>query len=113
MAVDPERVRSAGDTHRQGLIALHKAGIHPLRFADHLNIVEPLEDFFPDDLELQLCQPDADTAMDTEAEGEMGARPGAIDDEVVGTLDSLLVAVAGDVPHHHLVTLLDLLAAEF
>ena len=42
----------------------------------------------------------------------MGARPGAVDDEFVGTLDHLFVAVARDVPHHHLVALFDLLAAE-
>ena len=62
--------------HRQGLVALDEAGIHPLRLADHLNVVEALEDFFPDDLQLQLGQPDADAAMDAEAERQMRCAAG-------------------------------------
>src|ERR1700682_3932026 len=50
--------------------------------------------------------------MNAEAEGEVGARPGAVNDELVRTIDYLFVAVARDVPHHDLVTLLELLAAE-
>src|SRR6185312_8197447 len=104
--------RLGGDADRQGLVTLHEAGIHPLRLADHLNIVVPLEDFFPDDLELKLCKPDSDAAMDAETEGDVGARPRAINDEFVGAIDHVFVAVARDVPHHDLVTLLDLPAAE-
>src|ERR1700733_3013822 len=104
---------SAADAHRQGLVTLHKARIHPPGLSDHLNMVEALEYLFPDNLQLKLRQPDPDAAVDAEAERDMGARPRPIDDELVGTIDRLLVAVAGDVPHHHLVALLDLLAAEF
>jgi hypothetical protein len=43
--------------------------------------------------------------MNTEAEGKMGARPGPVNDELVGTIDDLFVAVAGDVPHHDFATL--------
>ena len=89
-------------------IALDEARIHPLGLADHLDLVEALEDLFPDDLQLQLGEPHADAAVDAEAERQMRARPRAVDDEVVGTLDRLLVAVARDVPHHDLVALLDL-----
>src|ERR1700694_1103296 len=99
---------SAGDADRQGLIALHKTRIHPLGLGDHLNIVEALEDFFPDDLQLQLGQPQADAAVNTEAERDMGARPRPVDDELIGTIDYLFVAVARDIPHHDLVALLDL-----
>src|ERR1700761_4692799 len=95
------------------LDSLHETRIHPLGRPDHLNMIEPLEDFFPDDLELQLGKADSDAAMDAEAERQMRARPGAIDQEFVGTLDRLLVAVARDVPHDDLVALPDLLAAEF
>src|SRR6266487_2862794 len=102
----------AGDPDRQGLVAFDKTRIHPLGFADHFNILETLENFFPDDLELQLGQPDSNAAMDAEAEGNVGTRPGAVDDEVVGAVDRLLVAVARNVPHHDLVALLDLSAAE-
>src|SRR5215467_1720716 len=50
--------------------------------------------------------------MNTEAEGKMGARPGPVNDELVGTIDDLFVAVARDVPHHDLVTLLERPAAK-
>src|SRR5258705_5067037 len=103
---------SAGNADRQGLIAFHKARIHPLGLADHLNIGEPLHDFLPDDLQLQLGQSDSHATVNAEAEGEVGARPGAVDDELVGTIDHLVVAVARDVPHHDLVTFFEPLAAE-
>src|SRR4051794_38985721 len=75
-------------------------------------MIESLQDLLPDDLELQLGQTQADAAMDAEAERQMLARAGAVDDEVIWTLDSGLVAVARDIPHHDLVALPDLLAAE-
>src|ERR1700688_662 len=103
---------SAGDTHRQGLIAFDKTRIHPLGLAHHLNILEALEDFFPNDLQLQFGQSQSDAAVNAEAEGDVGARPGAVNNELVGTIDHLFVTVARDVPHHDLVVLFDLLAAE-
>src|SRR6186997_898676 len=99
---------SAGDAYRQGLVALDETGIHPLGLADHLNIVEAFEDFLPDDFQLQLGQPDPDAAVNPEAEGDVGARPRPVDDEFVRAVDDLVVTVARDVPHHDLVTLLDL-----
>jgi hypothetical protein len=45
---------SADDARRQGLVTFDEAGIHPLGFADHLNVIEALQDFFPDYLQLQL-----------------------------------------------------------
>src|SRR5450631_4368987 len=103
---------SAGDANRQGLVALDEARIYPLGLGDHLNFVEPLQDLFPDYLQLKLGQSEPNAAMNTEAKGDVGTRPGAVNDEVVGTLDDLLVAVARDVPHHHLVAFLDLPAAK-
>src|SRR3981189_616938 len=50
--------------------------------------------------------------MNAEAEGDVGARAGPVDDELVGPVDYLIVAVTRDVPHHDLVTLLEPLAAE-
>src|SRR5690349_810894 len=101
-----------GNAYGQGLVALDKAGINPRRLLDHVDPVEPLEDLFPDDLQLQLGKPHADAAVDAEAERDMGARPRAVDDEVVRLLDHFLVTVARDVPHHDLVALPDLFAAE-
>src|SRR6202011_694509 len=94
------------------LIALDEARIHPLGPAYHLNFVEPLQDLLPNDLELQLGEPDPDAAVDAEAERQMLARPRPVDQELVRTLDRLFVAVARDVPHHDLVAFLELFAAE-
>src|SRR5262245_6957644 len=83
-------VRSATlgvDADRQGLVALHEAGIDPPGLANHLDIVEALEDLLPDDLELQLGEPHADAAVDSKAERQMRARPGPVDDEVIGMID--------------------------
>src|SRR5579871_2560526 len=100
------------DPHRQMIVALDEARIRPHRLTDHLDLVEALENLFPDDLELQLGKPHADAAMDTEAERQMVARPLAVDDELERLLDRLVVVVARDVPHHDLVAFLDLLAAD-
>src|SRR5437764_1442214 len=75
-------------------------------------MVESLEDLFPDNLELEFGKPQADAAVNAEAEGEMRARTRAVDDEIVGLFDRVLVTVARDVPHHDLVTFLDPLAPE-
>src|SRR3982074_1961715 len=104
--------QSAGDANGQGLVALDEARIYPLGLADHLNIVEPLQDLFPDYLQLQLGQSEPNAPVHTEAEGDVGTRPGPVNYEVVRTLDDLVVAVARDVPHHDLVTFLDPPAAE-
>src|SRR5436305_3145334 len=101
---------SDGDARRQGLVAFDKARIDPLRLADHLDIVEAFQDFLPDDLQLQFGEPQAHATVDAEAEGDVGARPRAVNDKLVGTLDRFFVAVARDVPHHDLVALFDLLA---
>src|SRR3954462_7712942 len=100
---------SAGDADRQRFITFDEAGIHPLRLPDHLNMVEALHDFFPDDLQLQFGKPDSGAAVNTESERDVSARPRSVDDELVGTLDHIFVAVARDVPHHDLVALLELL----
>src|SRR6516165_3058056 len=100
-------MRSGGDANRQGLVALDEARIHPLRLADHLNSAEALEDFLPDNFQLQLGEPHTDAAVDAESERQVGARPRAIDDEVVGPLDRLLVAISGNIPHHDLVAFPD------
>ena len=59
------------------------------------------------------AEPHADAAVDTEAERHMRARTGAVDDEAVGVLDDLAVAIARDVPHHDPVAFPDQLAAQF
>src|ERR1700694_4481136 len=102
---------SRWNAYRQGLDAAHKAGIHPLRLADHLDAVEPLQYLLPYALQLQSGEPHAEAAVDAESKRQMGAGPGAVDDEVVGVLDDLFVAIAGDEPHHHAIALANGLAA--
>src|ERR1700753_2644341 len=96
-----------------GLVNPDKTGIYPPWVPPHPEIVTHAQHSLPDDLQLQFGQPHADAAMDAETERQMGARPGAVDDELVRVLDRLFVAVARDVPHHHAVALADGLAAEF
>ena len=76
---------------------MHEGREDALRLADHLDPLEAPQDLLPQDLQLQLRQAVADAAMDAEAEGEMLARPLAVDDEALRLLDRLRVAVAGDV----------------
>src|SRR5205085_5882576 len=106
------RFSLAGNTNRQRLDAPHEAGIDPFRRAYHLDPVEALEHLLPDDLQLQFGQPHADAAMDAEAERQVRPRPGTIDDELVGLLDRLFIAIARDVPHHDALALLDLLVPD-
>src|SRR5262249_8225867 len=89
------------DTDGQVLVALDEAGIAPLWLVHQLDIVEPLQDLLPDDLQLQFREPQAHAAVNAEAERQVRARPLAVDDEVVRLIDHLVVAVARDVPHHH------------
>src|SRR5205814_10124211 len=84
---------SRWNTYRQGFDAAHEAGIHPLRFANHLDPIETFQHFLPHDLQLQFGEPHADTAMDAEAERQMGAGPGAVADELVGVRDAVLLGV--------------------
>src|SRR3954452_17765918 len=93
------RERLPGNAHRQGLVTFHKARVYSLWLANNFNGVEPLQHLLPDDLQLQLGKPHAHATVDAEAERQMGSRAGAVDDEVIGVLDYLFVAVAGDVPH--------------
>jgi len=59
---------------------LTKLEYTPLRLSDHLNVVETLQDFFPDNLQLQFGKPDSDAAVNAEAEREVlaGPRPSMI-----------------------------------
>src|SRR5471032_1547084 len=75
---------SRWNAHRQGFVALHEARIDSPGLADHLDIVEPFQHLLPHDLQLQLGEPHADAAVNAEAERQMGARAGAVDDEFVG-----------------------------
>ena len=51
--------------------------------------------------------------MNAKTEREMLAWALTVDDQLFGTINDAIVAVARDVPHHHLVALADGLAADF
>src|SRR5947209_13741547 len=107
-----ERERLGRDAHRQFFVAPDEARINALRLADHLDAIEALQNLFPDDFQLQIGEPHAETAVDTEAERHMDARLRAIDNEIVRAFDHILVAIAGDVPHNDAVALPDALAVK-
>src|SRR5471030_3208957 len=111
-ASPPERSGPRRDDHLHALEAVHERRVAAHRLADHLDHREALEDLLPDDGQLHLGHAVADTAVDAEAERHVLARPIAVDDVGVGVLDLALVAVAGDVPHHHPLAGLDGLAAQ-
>src|SRR5882757_11396740 len=69
-------VCSRWNAHRQGFDASHEAGIHPLRLANHLDLVESLQHLLPYNLQLQFGEPHANAAMDAEAERQMRAGTG-------------------------------------
>ncbi len=78
----------------------------------HLDVLEALVHLFPDHAQLHLPQTVAEAAVNAEAERQMMPRVRAIDQELVRVLDRVRIAVTRDVPHHHFLALLDLLAAD-
>src|SRR6185437_14185962 len=100
-------------SYRHAVVALHEARRDAAGFAGEFDVREAFHDLFPDDLELQFRQAIADAAVNAEAERQVLAGARAIYQIGVGVFDHFVVAVARDVPHHDLLALPDLLAAEF
>src|SRR5690606_9158923 len=90
---------AGGDEHLHLLVAFHEERVGALGLLEQPNLREALENLFPDDRQLQLRQAIAHAAVDAEAERQVLARAGPVDDVGVGVLDDLLVTVARDVPH--------------
>src|SRR6202044_289337 len=90
-----------------------KIRIKPLRGTNYLETKIPLQNLFPENPQLLLGQPVADTAVDAGTERQMLPRLGPIDDKFIGTVDLFLVAISGDIPHHHLVAPGDPAAGKF
>src|SRR5215831_2028221 len=93
---EPEALVPRRDVDEHALVALHEARVGAFRLLQQLDVGEPLQDFFPDHPELQLGQPIADAAVDAEPERQVLTGPRPVDHIVVGPIDDLLVAVAGD-----------------
>src|SRR6266702_1693636 len=98
--------------HRKRADAANEIRIEPFRRTRDLEAKIALQDFLPEDPDLLFGEAVADATMDAGPERQMLPRLGAIDDEFVGALDLVLVAIARDVPHHHLVTPGDLAAGK-
>src|SRR4051794_14598019 len=77
----------AWDAHHHRRYAMHEARVYPFRLLHQLDERETLHDLLPENRQLQLGQPVADTAMDAETKRQMLAWTGTIDDEAVGIFD--------------------------
>ena len=73
-------MRVQSDGHR--CEAVDEVRESPFRLTRYFDLFKAFDDFFPDDLQLQLGQPVADAAMNAEAEGQMLARILAVDQEL-------------------------------
>jgi hypothetical protein len=73
---------------------MHEVRLGARRLAHELDAREAFQDLLPQHLQLPLGQAVADAAVDAEAEAHVLARPRTVDDECVGPLDDLGVAVA-------------------
>src|SRR6185437_735263 len=99
-------------SYRHAVVAFHEARRDAAGFAGEFDVREAFHDLFPDDLELQFGQTVSHAAVDAEAERQVLAGARTIYQIGVGVFDHFVVTVARDVPHHHLLALPDLLAAE-
>src|SRR5262249_14880788 len=101
-------VRSGGDAYRQIADRVQEIGVSINRLVLHFDLQIAAQYFLPQDLQLHFRQAIAQTAMDAKAKRHMLARASAIDNEFVWLVDVFLIAIARDVPDHHLVAGLDL-----
>src|ERR1700733_9297994 len=99
--------RLAGNSYRQRLVAMDEIRVGPLRLIDDLDRLEALQDFLPHDPQLQFGEAQTEAAVNPEAEGDVVARVVPLDDEIIGVLEHVFVAVAREVPHNAFLALLD------
>src|SRR5437762_2013032 len=104
---------STYNPYRQRADAADEIRIEALWRAGDFKAKVAVQYFLPENAYLLLGEAVADAAMDAGAESEMLPGLGAVDNELVGTIDLALVAIAGDVPHHHLVAFGDVAARQF
>ena len=60
---------------------MDEGGRGPSRLLDHLNTLEALQYFLPQDAQLKFCQSVTHTAMNAESEGQVFADVRPVDDE--------------------------------
>src|SRR5204862_6937037 len=86
--------------------------IETFRGSNDFNVEIAGENLLPEDAQLEIRKPVADTTVDARAIGKMLARLGAVDDEGIGIVDGGFVAVARNVPHDDLVALANALTGQ-
>ena len=102
-----------GNAHPHLREAVDEGREDPLRLAQNLDRPASPQNVLPQKLQLHLCEVFSHAAVDAEAEGEVLTRAGTVDEETVGFLDCVFVAIAGDVPHGDLLALAYGFAADF
>src|SRR6476660_9265515 len=103
---------SAHNPYRQHADAADEIRIEALGRPGDLKTKVAVQYFLPENADLLFGEAVADAAVDAGAEGEMLARLGAVDDELIRAIDLGLIAVAGNVPHHDLVAFGDTTSGE-
>ena len=82
-------------------------------FRQHVYAHAALGHFLQQDADLQFGQPRADTAMNAVSKGEMAARIGAINDDIVGIIaKNAAITIGREIPHDQLVALGNVLPAK-
>ena len=92
---------------------MDEVGADPFDLAGDIYPHPPLVHLFHQDLELQFSQPRSNAAMDAVAKRKVPPGIVAVQDDLIGIVEHLFIAVGRDVPQDDLVTLLDLVAEQF
>src|SRR5690606_20402626 len=75
-------------------VAVEEGGAGTAWRSEHFDLWEALEDFLPQHLDLQFGHSCTDAAVNAGAEGQVTARVGSVDDEVVRPLEHVFVTVS-------------------
>ena len=89
--------------------AMDKVRFQASRFLNHFDHFETLHNFFPENTQLHLPKTVTHAAVYTETKRKMISWISAIDDEFIGILYFIPIAVARHIPHDYFVTLFDVL----
>src|SRR5690606_33414351 len=93
-------------------VAVEEGGAGTAWRSEHFDLWEALEDFLPQHLDLQFGHSCTDAAVNAGPEGQVTARVGSVDDEVVRPLEHVFVTVARKIPHHDLIAACDAAAPD-
>ena len=77
---------------------MNHMGVGAFRFAHEFEAQTPSKNFFPQDSDLHFCEAIADTAMNTEAKGQMVSWVLTIDNKVICIFYDLLVSIPRQIP---------------